>query len=240
MNSYGLGRLPASLVVLAVALVALLVAVPGARAATYCVGSPAECSGIAKPGTPAGLQDALSEAGASADQDIIRIGSGTYTAPGPTGFAVDSPTHGLHIIGEGRGATLLQGSGPNAVTLRLTGMGGDASTVSDLGVKLSSGGGSPTGLVVTDGGAGDVAVSVPSGLTDGRGVQLVNASFEQGSVTAPGLHGIETVGSSFVGSSTISAGVAIKSSGASLSVGKSRIETTRVGIATGTATDTEI
>jgi hypothetical protein len=174
------------------ALVALLIAVPGAGAATYCVGSPSECSGIAKPGTPAGLQEALSEAEANAENDSVRVGPGTYTAPGPTGFAINSPAHSIHIRGEGSAATLLEGNGPNAVTLRLTGTGGDGSTVSDLGLKLSAGGGSPTGLILTDGGAGDVAVTAPSGLTDGRGVQLVNASFEHGSVAAPGLHGIET------------------------------------------------
>jgi hypothetical protein len=227
-------RLAKSALLIAVA-VALTLAVPAlAGASTYCVGSPSGCSGIAKPGTPAGLQEALAEAEANAQNDLIRIGAGTYTAPGPAGFAISSPTNSIHIRGEGRGATVLQGSGPSGVTLRLTGVGGDASTVSDLGLRLSAGGGSPTGLILTDGGAGDVAVTSAPALTDGRGVQLNNASFELGSVTVPGLHGIETTGSTFVGGSSISAGVGLKSSSGTLIVVQSKIETSQVGIATGT------
>ena len=157
-------RLTKVTVLVAVA-VAVALAVPAlAPASTYCVGSPSDCSGIAKPGTPAGLQEALSQAEANAENDSIRIGPGTYTAPGPAGFAISSPAHSIHIRGEGPGATVLQGSGLNAVTLRLTGTGGDSSTVSDLGLRLSGGGGSPTGLVLTDGGAGELAVtSAPRG-----------------------------------------------------------------------------
>ncbi len=219
------------LVAVAVAF-ALALALPAlASASTYCVGSPSDCSGIAKPGTAAGLQEALSQAEANAENDSIRIGPGTYTAPGPTGFAISSPAHSIHIRGEGPGATVLQGSGLNAVTLRLTGTGGDSSTVSDLGLRLSGGGGSPTGLILTDGGAGNLAVTSAAGLTGGRGVQLVNATFEHGSVTTPGLHGIETT-DGFVGSSSISAAVGVKSSGGILFVDKSRIETTGIGVAT--------
>ena len=201
-------------------------------ASTYCVGSPSDCSGIAKPGTPAGLQEALSQAEANAESDSIRIGPGTYTAPGPTGFAISSPAHSIHIRGEGPGATVLQGSGLSAVTLRLTGTGGDSSTVSDLGLRLSGGGGSPTGLVLTDGGAGNVAVTSAAGLTGGRGVQLVNASFEHGSVTAPGLHGIETADG--VRRQLLRLGRRrgqVVRRPSSLST-KSRIETTGIGIAT--------
>ncbi len=224
-------RLTKVTVLVAVA-VAVALALPAlASASTYCVGSPSDCSGIAKPGTAAGFQEALSQAEANAENDSIRIGPGTYTASGPTGFAISSPAHSIHIRGEGPGATVLQGSGLNAVTLRLTGTGGDSSTVSDLGLRLSGGGGSPTGLILTDGGAGNLAVTSAAGLTGGRGVQLVNASFEHGSVTAPGLHGIETA-DGFVGSSFISAAVAVKSSGGILFVDKSRIETTGIGVAT--------
>jgi hypothetical protein len=233
-------RLTKVTVMVAVA-VAVALALPAlASASTYCVGSPSECSGIAKPGTPAGLQEALSQAEANAESDSIRIGPGTYTAPGPTGFAISSPAHSIHIRGEGPGATVLQGSGLSAVTLRLTGTGGDSSTVSDLGLRLSGGGGSPTGLVLTNGGAGGLAVAAPPGLSGGRGVQLIDASFEEGSVTAPGLHGIETTGGAFVGSSSISAAVALKSSGGGLSLSRSRIETDRVGIATPSNGPTDI
>jgi hypothetical protein len=226
-------RLTKVTVLVAVA-VAVALAVPAlASASTYCVGSPSECSGIAKPGTAAGLQEALSQAEANAESDSIRIGPGTYTAPGPAGFSISSPAHGVHIRGEGPAATVLAGSGLNAVTLRLSGVGGDASTVSDLGLKLSEGGGSPSGLVLTHGGAGNVAVTSSPGLTDGHGVELIDASFEHGSVTVPGLHGIETANSSFVGNASILARVALKSSVGTLFVAKSRIETSQVGIATG-------
>jgi hypothetical protein len=226
-------RLTKVTVLVAVA-AAVALAVPAlAPASTYCVGSPSDCSGIAKPGTPAGLQEALSQAEANAESDNIRIGPGTYTAPGPAGFSINSPAHGVHIRGEGPAATVLAGSGLNAVTLRLSGVGGDASTVSDLGLRLSEGGGSPSGLVLTDGAAGNVTVTSPPGLTDGHGVELIDASFEHGSVTVPGLHGIETANSSFVGNASILARVALKSSVGTLIVAKSRIETSQVGIATG-------
>ena len=71
-------------------------------------------------------------------------------------------------------------------------------------------------------------------------MQLVDATFEGGSVTAPGLHGIETTGGAFVGSSNISAAVALKSSGGGLSVSKSRIETGGIGIATPSNGPTDI
>ena len=226
-------RLTKVTVLVAVA-AAVALAVPAlAPASTYCVGSPSDCSGIAKPGTPAGLQEALAQAEANAENDSIRIGPGTYTAPGPAGFSINSPAHGVHIRGEGPAATVLAGSGLNAVTLRLSGVGGDASTVSDLGLRLSEGGASPSGLVLTDGAAGNVTVTSPPGLTDGHGVELIDASFEHGSVTVPGLHGIETANSSFVGSTSILARVALKSSVGTLIVAKSRIETSQVGIATG-------
>jgi hypothetical protein len=237
MNSYGYGRLPASLVALAVALVALLVAVPGARAATYCVGSPSDCSGIAKPGTSSGLQEALSQAEANGEGDRVRIGPGTYIAPGAAGFLINSPGNGIHVVGEGAESTILQGSGVDAVTLRLTGTGGDASTVSDLGVRLSGGAGTHTGLVLTNGTAGDLAVTAPAGLTDGHGVQLIDAGFEHGSVTTPGLSGIETANSAFVHSSAISAAVGLRSFGGQLYMAKSRIDADRLGVRTTATTE---
>jgi hypothetical protein len=234
-------RRPTNIAMLTAVAAAVALAAPAlAPASTYCVGSPSDCSGIAKPGTPAGLLEALAEAEANAENDSVRIGPGTYTAPGPTGFAINSPAHSIHIRGEGPGATVLQGSGLSAVTLRLTGTGGDSSTVSDLGLKLSNGGGSPSGLILTNGGAGGLTVAAAPGLSGGRGVQLVDATFEGGSVTAPGLHGIETTGGAFVGSSNISAAVAVKSSGGGLSVSKSRIETGGIGIATPSNGPTDI
>jgi hypothetical protein len=228
---------PKRIVVLTAVTAVAALSVPAlADASTYCVGSPSDCTGIAKPGTSAGLQEALGEAEANSQSDVIRIGAGTYTAPGPAGFAISSPTHSIHIRGEGPAATVLQGSGLNAVTLRLLGTGGDGSTVSDLGLKLSADGGSPSGLVLTHGGAGNLAVTSPLGLTAGRGVELVDASFEHGTVTVPGLHGIETANDSFVGSTSILARVAVKSSVGVLIVANSRLETGQIGIATGSGT----
>ena len=114
---------------------ALFVAVPAANAATFCVGSPAGCSGIDKPGDGAGLQEALDEASVNAVDDEVRIGSGTYTAPDVNGFEVTSPAEAIEILGSGSELTTLRGQGSDGVALKVTGNGRNTSSLRDLGAR---------------------------------------------------------------------------------------------------------
>ena len=222
----------AALAIAAVA-AALLLAAPGAHAATYCVGQPSGCSGISLLGTGGGLQEALSQAGATPEPDLVRIGAGTYT-PESGGFQVSSPAHAINIEGAGSDETILEGAGPDATTLLMVGDGSDTSGVSGIGVRLSADGGSPTGLSLTDGSANNIAIGATAAVTSGRGVLLAgNAAAEAVRVIVPGLRGIETTGDNFVSRSHISASVGIKASGGgSFGMGQSRIDTDRVGVVT--------
>jgi len=131
---------------LAAVVTGLLLAVPAADAATYCVGSPSECSGVNKPGDGAGLQEAFDEASANGESDMVQIGVGTYIPPEPGGFEVVSPANSIVIGGSGSDATILEGRGPSAVTLNLTGSGLDSSNVRNVALRLSDDGGTPIGL----------------------------------------------------------------------------------------------
>jgi hypothetical protein len=183
------------------------------------------------PGTGGALHEALSTAAANAEEDYIRIGAGTYTPAEPGGWEISSSANGIHITGEGPSQTILQGTGPDAVTLQLTGPGGDAGTVSDLGLRLSNGGGTPVGLLLADGGAGNVTVGAPAGVGAGLGIRLSgSSSFEGGRVVVPGLTGAETSGDAFLGDASVTADVGVKSTAGNLWIARSSIETRRIGV----------
>jgi hypothetical protein len=182
--------------VLVAVLAGLLLAVPGAQAATFCVGSPTGCSGIDLPGTSGSLDEALSNAELNAEADLIRIGPGTYVPGEPVGFQFNDPTHGIEIRGDGATETILEVGNTTEPTLKLKGAGDFASSVRDLGVRLSANGGTPTGLVLENGKAQNVAVTAPAGLSDGVGVRLAggNTQFGKGSWTCPGCGGSRPAG----------------------------------------------
>jgi len=209
----------------------LLFAVPGAEAATYCVGAPASCSGIDMPGNGAGLRDAFDQASANGESDNVWIGPGTYTPPEPGGFEVTSPAHGIVIRGSGSDQTILEGSGPSAITLNLTGAAGDSSSVRNVAVRLSDDGGTPIGLLMSGAGTTSVVITAPPGVTVGQGVRLAgHSALESTKVITPGLNGIETIGDATVAGSLIAANVGVTSTSGTLSVLSSRIETDLVGI----------
>jgi hypothetical protein len=184
----------------------LLIAVPGVEAATYCVGSPASCSGIDVPGNGTGLQQAFDQASANGESDSVRIGPGTYTPPEPGGFEVVSPAHGIVIRGSGSDQTILEGLGPSAVPLDFTGAAGDSSNVRNVAVRLSDDGGTPIGLLMSGAGTSSVVVTAPAGVTAGQGVRLAGQStLESTKVITPGLNGVETIGDATVASSLIAA-----------------------------------
>jgi hypothetical protein len=114
---------------------AVLVAVPGAQAATFCVGAPADRSGVQLPGDGDGLYEALSQAQSNAEGDTVRVGAGTYTSPEPGAWQFSDSIHGIEIRGEGSDRTILQGTGLSAPTLKLTGANEFISSVKDLGLR---------------------------------------------------------------------------------------------------------
>jgi hypothetical protein len=218
--------------VLVAVLAGLLLAVPGAQAATFCVGSPTGCSGIDLPGTSGSLDEALSNAELNAEADLIRIGPGTYVPGEPVGFQFNDPTHGIEIRGDGATETILEVGNTTEPTLKLKGAGDFASSVRDLGVRLSANGGTPTGLVLENGKAQNVAVTAPAGLSDGVGVRLAggNTQFGKGSVDLPGLRGIETSGTALVLGSSIRADVALMATSGTVGIAHANIESSRIGI----------
>jgi hypothetical protein len=100
-----------------------------ASASTYCVGTSQSACEISKPGTAAGLTQALAEAQSSAAGDVVRVGPGTFT-----GNFVYSSVSEVDIQGSGR-ATVLQGVGSDPA-LSVT-ASGPASMVSDLEVRMA-------------------------------------------------------------------------------------------------------
>ena len=210
---------------------AVLLAVPAAQAATFCVGAPSNCSGTQLPGDGDGLYEALSQAQSNAESDTVRVGAGTYTSPEPGAWQFSDSVHGIEIRGEGPTETVLRGIGLGAPTLKLTGANEFISGVENLGLRLSAGGGDSIGLDMVDGRAENVAVTVPSGLTAGRGVRLGgNSVFTGGRVITPGLVAIETTGLAVIERSSIAADVGVESTSGTLGLAQSNIDTSRIGV----------
>jgi hypothetical protein len=223
---------------LAAVMAVLFVAVPAANAATFCVGSPAGCSGIDKPGDGAGLQAAFDEASVNADDDEVRIGPGTYTAHDANGFEVTSPANAIQILGSGSELTILRGQGADGVALKVTGDGHNTSSVRDLALGLSDDGGTPVGLIMSATRASALLVTAPAGVTSGAGMRLAGgARVESTRVIVPGLDGIETIGAAEVSRSLIEADVGIQAKSGPLAIAWSRIEASHIGIDADTATD---
>jgi PKD domain len=216
---------------LAAVVAGLLLAVPGAHAETYCVGAPADCTGIDMPGNGGALQEAFDQAAATNESDHVRIGPGTYIPAEPGGWEITSPGSGIHVRGEGPTKTILQGTGVSGLTLMFSGPGGDSGTLEDLGLRLSDDGGTPIGLLMSAAGAARVVVTAPAGLTAGLGVRLGwQSHLESTRVITPGLTGVETIGDASVNRSFIAADVGVTSTGGMLLFVNSRIEAKLAGI----------
>ncbi len=99
-----------------------LLAASGAGAATFCVGKPATCPGT----NVATMQDAVvaSNGNGDGEQDRIEVGSGTFQGP-TTGTATP-----VDVVGEGTGATTINGVPGATTTLSVGGTG--VSSVSAL------------------------------------------------------------------------------------------------------------
>jgi hypothetical protein len=230
-------RSPRLAFALAAVVAGLLAAVPAANATTFCVGAPKDCLGTPMPGDGAGLQAALTLAGANNEDDVVRVGEGTYIAPSPAGFVAASPAHSIKLWGSGP-ETLLVGLGAHATTLSVTGTGGDSSIVQDVRIRLSAGGGSPTGLVLDDTGSDHVVVNAPESVSSGLGVRLLGHSGMNATrVITPGLTGVEADGNAEVIYSHVRAEVGVEAKFGVLLVADALIEASRLGIRNNAPTD---
>jgi hypothetical protein len=170
------------------AAVAALAAPALASASIYCVGSPGGVCDVPKPGTAAGLQQALTEADQSVDADLVRIGAGTYT-----GSFLYASASEIDIEGSGN-ATVIQGTS-NEPALWVSGSG-SASVVSDLEVRMGSvqDPQSAIGLQIGHAVADKVRVANPAN-SPGRAVVLVpEGDLVRSSVLARGAFGVEASG----------------------------------------------
>jgi hypothetical protein len=108
----------------------LIVSVPSASAATYCVSPESSCPGGA---TYATVQQGLNQAALVGDSDVLLLGAATYTAPTTAGFTYNAPGK-VEIVGKGATTVL---TAPSAATrvLAIT-QTGAGSLVRDLKVRV--------------------------------------------------------------------------------------------------------
>jgi PKD repeat protein len=148
------------------ALVAAVLAVPAvASADTFCVHNPSGCAGSPQPD----LQQALNAAhGNGAGKDTIRLGAGSFT----DGPAIASAGNPVEIVGASAQDSTLVGGGKDITVLKLL---DPASTVSNLGLKLTGTGLNETGLELA--GKGSHLRITDTGTQAGStGVRFVGAS----------------------------------------------------------------
>jgi hypothetical protein len=158
------------------------VALPGtAGAATFCVHQPSAGCGPGQVDKGADLQGALDDALASNGPDDVLVGAGEYSGPFAYGGA-----QAVNIRGAGD-STVLRAPNANGTTVLDTGIGGAASSVSNLRIDVPVGNTSMTNLgLQSRGGASRVNVVIPANLTGfAIGVQMASGSFARGSVTGP-------------------------------------------------------
>jgi hypothetical protein len=150
---------------------------PTAAAATFCVDSPAGCSGTAE----SSIANALSAASTNAGTDTIEIaGSHTYNEPA----LIDAGGNTVHIVGVGTDYPVLTPPGEEPAVLDIE---DGNSTVSNLLINMTSGF-DQTGLffngklaqnIYVDGGAADGALAIHSdepGTTVSGAVVLLPAT----------------------------------------------------------------
>lgn len=138
-------RLRAGLAAMVAALTLSLISVASAHAATYCVQAPG-CTG-----TNATLDQALSYAAASTDNDTVQIGPGTFSG---NGFRYAPGANGgqLTIQGAGPKQTILTGVGVYGDVLEVNeDASHDVATVEDLGLQVPREAGYTRGLSIARG-----------------------------------------------------------------------------------------
>jgi PKD repeat protein len=145
--------------------VAALLVVPAvASADTFCVHNPAGCAGSVQPD----LKEALNAASSNgAGKDTIKLGAGSF-ADGPAVATAGNP---VEIVGASAQDTTLVGGGNGITVLKLL---DPASSVSNLGVKLTGTGLNETGIELA--GRGSHLRVTNTGTQAGTGVHFVGAS----------------------------------------------------------------
>ena len=215
---------------------ALTLALPGvANAATMCVNNPG--GACDQSFNASQLQDALTAAEGTAEDDTVRIAPGSYTRLG--GFSFAATTSGaVEIEGAGASQTTLEATPDAGADDTLSVSAGDsAGAVRDLTISMpaamSSG---DRGLALFNASTAErVTVEGETGLDNARGVGLSDSSFSEGTIALPlanGIRGLLAGGNSSVTDSDITAQSAIGHSDPNhtLAIVRARIEAESVGI----------
>jgi hypothetical protein len=215
----------AGLTALPAALTLSLISVASAHAATYCVQAPS-CSG-----TDATLDQALSYAAASSDDDTIQIGPGTFSG---NGFRYGPGANGgnLTIAGAGPKQTTLSGVSTYGIVLEVD---EDASnhvaTVENLGIQVPRGASYTSGISIARGLVEHVQATSPGtsgypiGFRIGDGTILRHDIADVG---PNGFAGVEMTGSPASAESRVADSTAIGRFGILVESGPGRVTRTRV------------
>ena len=165
---------------LAIALVALAAALPGAAsAATFCVHQAGGC-GPGQIDKGANLQGALDDALAAGGPDDVLIGAGQYSGPFHYG-GLDA----VNVRGAGDATVLRAPNANGTVVLDLWATA--AASVSNLRIEVPVGNSSMWNIGLNSrGGVSGVNVVIPANPSGPTiGVQMFGGAFRNGSVTAP-------------------------------------------------------
>ena len=137
---------------------ACLVAAPAAGADTLCVNTPTG-AGCDLTYSASQLQGALNEAAAASEQDVVRIGPGTYTGT----FTYNGPASSDEIVGAGPSTQFVAPAGLTGFALKSPG-----STLRH--VSLRAGGDNAHALRVVGGTVEDLSVTSAPGVLNTRGI----------------------------------------------------------------------
>jgi PKD domain-containing protein len=218
--------LRAGLTALLAALTWGVTSVASAHAATYCVQAPG-CSG-----TDATLNQALSYAAGSSDNDTIQIGPGSFSAP--QGFVYHPGANGGNVTIEGAGPkqTTLTGMSTYGIVLEIDeDANNHVGTVENLGIQVPRGASYTFGVSIARGLVEHVVATSPGtggypvGFRIGDGTILRNAVADVG---PNGFAGVEMVGGSTSLESRVQDSTLIGNFGALVEAGPGRVTRTRV------------
>jgi PKD domain-containing protein len=215
----------AGLMAITTALTLSLISVASAHAATYCVQAPG-CSG-----TDTTLQQALSYAAASTDNDTVQIGPGIFSG---NGFRYAPGANGgqLTIQGAGPKQTILTGASIDGTVLEVDeDASHDLATVEDLGLQVPRGASYTQGLSIARGLVEHVVATSPGtsgypiGLRIGDGTI---ARHDTADVGFNGFAGIEMTGSPASAESRVEDSTAVGRWGILVEAGPGSVTRTRI------------
>jgi hypothetical protein len=216
-------------------LLVLALALPAtAGADTICVGSSSLLCNSVKPGTAAGLHDALSDASTHSGADTVKIAAGTYV--GHFSYVKDED---VTIVGAGPDATILRSDAFNGA-LEVTGHSPATTVVSDLGVEMGDIDGlEVSGIYLSKAGAENVKATNPGG-SFGRGVRLADGGqFRHGEISVGNAFGVGTItpdGPRSVSDTSIDASLGVEIGSGSIAIDRVRMNVDHTGVSSAATT----